>query len=264
MLNKDCKVRNTKAKNQNKKNFNKSKRPKSKTVSSTPKHTNSFFYIMVVLWIIPVFISAYILYKQYNIYVDKNKEKKRVVRLRNRKPPISREQLKKLRRQMKKKVFTSENTKNDSVKINKNNRIYLVKVNRVLGRVYLKPVDSETQSINNVDTAIKTLISYKLSAGLKKRAFYTCIPGRTKLLGYKLKKGTLSLNFNKDFMDYSKGPQQIRLKAAQIVYTATQFPGIKRVKFLIDNKVLKDWGGEGVFFSPVLSRSDVPRVMRIN
>ena len=261
MLNKDCKVRNNKTKKQNTRNLK--SRNRTRVSNSKPGNKNSFYYIMIILWIIPVAISAYILYNQYNVYVKKNKTPKNIKRRNNSKTAISKQELSKLRRQISKRTFTNNSGNLDENSVEK--RIYLVKVNRTLGKVYLKSVQTgNNESIDKVDKAIKKLISFKLNSKLRKKSYYTCIPSRTKLLGYKLRRGTLYLNFNKDFMNYSRGPQQIRLKAGQIVYTATQFPGVKRVKFIVNNKELTDWGGEGVFYSSVLSRSDVPKIMRIN
>jgi spore germination protein GerM len=86
----------------------------------------------------------------------------------------------------------------------------------------------------------------------------------TRILSTNINNDTVTLNFSNNFVENLNGTEQIKLKAAQIVYTATQFPGINKVKFTVNNKELKYWGGEGVFTSSVLSRLDVPRIMTIN
>lgn len=262
MLNKDCK-------NQGNINNIISKNPRSKikktsTNSDKQKGTakssknNKMFRLLVVIWLIPVFISVYLLYLQYKQYVKNNKIRTAHSENDTR---LSREQIRNLRRQFNSRQ-ESENHDNDN---SKKANIYLIKVNRSLGRAFLKPIKTDiTLNREEIDLAMKKLIEFKINERLKKRDYYSLIPNRTKLLSTDVKNDTLILNFSNSFMEGLSGTQQIKLKAAQIVYTATQFPGIKKVKFNVNNNELKYWGGEGVFTSSILTRSDVPRIMAIN
>lgn len=267
MLNKDCKVKTNKpnenidkATSLSRQKTSTSKKPAGKK-SGGSKKSNKFFYIMVAVWLIPVFVSVYLLYLQYKQYSRQAETREQHVQGRNRTSPISREQLRRMRE-----TFQSRQEDGSAaIDANKKASIYLVKVNRTVNRVYIKPLKVDLQlNRERAGDAIKKLIEFQLSAALKRNDYYSCIPGRTKLLSVNSNEDTLVLNFNNRFMDGLNGTQQIKLKAAQIVYTATQFPGINKVKFVVNNQALRDWGGEGVFPGAVLSRSDVPRIMALN
>jgi hypothetical protein len=46
----------------------------------------------------------------------------------------------------------------------------------------------------------------------------------------------------------------MQLRVAQVVYTLTQFPSVKRVQFKIDGKPVEAIGGEGVVVDPPVGR----------
>jgi spore germination protein GerM len=258
MLNKDCKIKDNKNGINNKiKPSPKKGRSPSRSASSSKK--NRFFYLMLVLWLIPVGVSGYLLYVQYNHFAKASKAKRHQASALN-KPVISRDQMRELTRSL------PSNAEEETTPVEiKTAKFYLVKVNKILGRIYLKSVNTNVAlDKDKIYDAMRKLVMYKLTRSLKKKHYYSCIPSDARLLRAKVSGQTLVLDFSRHFIINSGGTQQIRLKAAQIVYTATQFPGINKVMFKINGKKLKDWGGEGVFPSSVLSRSDVPRIMSLN
>lgn len=257
MLNKDCKIKDNKNNIQNKVKSAPRKGTKSRASKSGKK--NKLFYLMLVLWLIPVGVSGYLLYVQYNHFAKASKQKRERASALN-KPVISRDQIRELTR-----TLPSNEDGASAASEVKKAKFYLVKVNRTLGRIYLRPVNSDVNlDKENIYRAMKKLVMYRLTRSLKRKSYYSCIPHNAKLLRVRVVKDTLVLDFNRNFIINSGGSQQIRLKAAQIVYTATQFPGINKVMFKINGRMLKDWGGEGVFSGSVLSRSDVPRIMSLN
>ena len=253
MLNRDCKVSSAKKRKKpttTKKTSSKAKKPSKK---------GKVYYIMLLLWIVPFSVSGYLLYLQYQQYVKNRRADIRRRQNRSSRPVLSRSQIRRLRRR-----FLNNEDNNQSAN-NRRAKIFLIKVNRTIGRVYLKSIRANLSGqTNNPKEAIRKLIAFRLSNRMKRKNYFSCIPRRTKLISSNLRNGTLILNFNRNFTNNSNGTEQIKMKAAQIVYTATQYPGIRRVKFTVNGRSLRDWGGEGVFLSSVLSRADVPRTIRLN
>ena len=83
----------------------------------------------------------------------------------------------------------------------------------------------------------------------------TLIPAGTKLLGASVKDGVATLNFNENFEFNSVGVEGYIAQLMQIVYTATEFPTVKSVQFLIEGKRKDYLGSEGQWIGSPLSRS---------
>jgi len=90
----------------------------------------------------------------------------------------------------------------------------------------------------------------------KNKEVITNIPGNTKLLSIYIKENIAFVNFSKEFEYNSYGKEAALAQIKQIVYTATEFPNIKSVQILIDGKVKKYMGGEGILIDKPYSRSD--------
>ena len=56
--------------------------------------------------------------------------------------------------------------------------------------------------------------------------------------------------------DSGGGSLSMTARVAQVVYTLTQFPGIKAVSFALDGEPISTLGGEGVAVAPPQSRAD--------
>lgn len=85
------------------------------------------------------------------------------------------------------------------------------------------------------------------------RNLVTMIPDKTKILSIKIEKGIATINFNEAFMFNSNGREGMEAQLAQIVYTATQFPTVSAVQFLIEGEK-KSYLTDGSYIELPLSR----------
>ena len=102
--------------------------------------------------------------------------------------------------------------------------------------------------------AINALLAGPLPSEQSKDCM-TLIPSGTKLLGASVKDGVAVLNFNENFEFNSVGVEGYIAQLMQIVYTATEFPTVKSVQFLIEGKRKDYLGSEGQWIGSPLSRS---------
>lgn len=97
----------------------------------------------------------------------------------------------------------------------------------------------------------------ELLSGPKEAGLSTQIPTGTKILRLQVKKGTAILDFNRKLESYGGGSARVEGMIAQIVYTATEVPGIEKVWIWIEGEKEIVLGGEGLVLDRPLSRSDV-------
>lgn len=115
------------------------------------------------------------------------------------------------------------------------------------------------RSVNKNDSPLVTSINLVLagpvtSNGPEKNC-ETLIPDGTKLLSAKISNGVAYLNFNDKFEFNSKGADGYRGQLMQIVYTATYYPTVNSVRFLIEGEERDYLGSEGQWIGSPLSRS---------
>ena len=80
------------------------------------------------------------------------------------------------------------------------------------------------------------------------------IPSGTKLNGLTIDNGVATVDLSRAFQS-GGGSTSMQLRVAQVVYTLTQFPSVKRVRFRIDGKPVAAIGGEGVVVDPPVGRA---------
>ena len=83
------------------------------------------------------------------------------------------------------------------------------------------------------------------------------LPHGLKLLGLKVKGRTAIINFSRQLEDYGGGSARLRGMIAQIVYTATEVPGVDKVWIWVEGKKEIVLGGEGLVLDHPLSRSEL-------
>jgi germination protein M len=83
----------------------------------------------------------------------------------------------------------------------------------------------------------------------------TTIPAGTELLRV-MRNGTTSyVDLSAEF-ESGGGSLSMQMRVAQVVYTATQFPGIESVRIMIEGEMVDAIGGEGFIVSDPLTRRD--------
>lgn len=89
----------------------------------------------------------------------------------------------------------------------------------------------------------------------KSKNMMTLIPNGTKLLGASVKNGTATLNFSENFEFNTVGVEGYIAQLMQIVFTATEFPTVKNVQFLIEGEKRNYLGSEGQWIGTPLART---------
>jgi len=121
------------------------------------------------------------------------------------------------------------------------------------GPVVRKEVTRNVPKDSPLLEAIKSLLKGP-SANEAKTGCMTYIPPESQLLGVSIKDGVAYLNFNEEFQFNPNGPDAANIQLMQIVYTATSFPTVKSVQFLIEGKNLQ-YLTEGVWIGSPLGRN---------
>jgi germination protein M len=86
-------------------------------------------------------------------------------------------------------------------------------------------------------------------------AMYTAIPDGTRFLGLTIKDGVATVDLSREF-ESGGGSASVIGRLAQVVYTLTQFPTVKGVKFELDGEPVGAFSGEGVILEDAVDRDD--------
>lgn len=106
-----------------------------------------------------------------------------------------------------------------------------------------------------LSTAIKMLLEGPDTTLASEKNCMSLIPYGTELLGVKIKDGVAYLDFSEQFEINSFGVEGYNAQLMQIVYTATSFPTVKSVQFLIEGEKKEYLGSEGQWIGSPLSKS---------
>ena len=91
----------------------------------------------------------------------------------------------------------------------------------------------------------------------KAQGISTQIPAGTKVLNILVKDEIVIVNFNRKLESYGGGSARLEGMIAQIVYTATEVPGVKKAWIWMEGKKELVLGGEGLVLDKPLSRRDL-------
>lgn len=86
-------------------------------------------------------------------------------------------------------------------------------------------------------------------------AMYSVIPEGTRFLGLRIDAGIATVNLSREF-EAGGGSASVLGRLAQVVYTLTQFPTVKGVRFELDGVPVNTFSGEGVLLDEPVDRSD--------
>jgi hypothetical protein len=100
-----------------------------------------------------------------------------------------------------------------------------------------------------------------LLAGLSKneqeQKFISLIPEGTKLLLASIQQGTAYINFNEEFLYNTYGKEGYAGQIKQVLWTATEFPTVKKVQILIEGQK-ESYLGENIWIGGPLERENFP------
>lgn len=85
----------------------------------------------------------------------------------------------------------------------------------------------------------------------------TQLPAGTKVLNARITGSTATINFNRKLENYGGGSTRLQGMIAQIVYTATDIPGVEKAWIWIESRKEVVLGGEGLVLDHPLSRGEI-------
>jgi len=102
--------------------------------------------------------------------------------------------------------------------------------------------------------AINALIASPTRAE-RKSGLRTAVPPGTRLLGISIKNGVATIDFTSEYQS-GGGSLSMQMRLGQVVYTLTQFPTVKAVRFQLDGAPVNVFSGEGIILDHPVGRSD--------
>ena len=109
---------------------------------------------------------------------------------------------------------------------------------------------SDSPLMDAINALIKGPVASEENSGCR-----SLISENTRLIGASVKNGTATLNFSGDFEFNQYGIEGLRGQLQQIVFTATAFPTVENVQFLLDGEKKEYLGSEGVWIGTPLNRN---------
>jgi hypothetical protein len=103
--------------------------------------------------------------------------------------------------------------------------------------------------------ALKMLIQGP-SAEEQRQGLVTLIPQGTRILTARVQGNTAYISFSEEFQYNIYGVEGYAAQIRQVVWTATEFPGVKDVQILIEGRRV-DYLGEGIWIGSPVSRDDL-------
>ncbi len=134
-------------------------------------------------------------------------------------------------------------------------RLFFIKVideKNIISKSVLRnvPVSKSPMTV-----AIHTLLEGP-KAGELNNDIFSLIPKDSKLNDARVEGGIAYLDFNEEFRFNPLGIDGYRAQVEQIVYTATEFPTVDKVQFLVEGQRVAFLGGEGFWIGEPLGRED--------
>ncbi|RKY32446.1 MAG: hypothetical protein DRP67_00925 [Candidatus Omnitrophota bacterium] len=152
-----------------------------------------------------------------------------------------------------------------SIKKSKYKTVYYVYFLSSNQELKLIPVERTAKPFSDIEEKVKSSIKDLLNGPNqeeKEKNIITMIPEGVKLINCYIRNDTVFLDFSKD-IEKGGGTEEMKARLAQIVFTATQFPEINKVRFMIEGKFIKYFGGEGLTdVEKPLERKDFIKVKR--
>ena len=97
------------------------------------------------------------------------------------------------------------------------------------------------------EAALRALIG-----GPKRKDRFPTIPPQTKLLGFRAESGTATVDFSRELIEGQAGGSSGELMTvASVVTTLVQFPGIEKVRFLVEGKAVDTLSGHLDLSKPI-------------
>ncbi|MCM8784767.1 MAG: GerMN domain-containing protein [Candidatus Omnitrophica bacterium] len=135
-----------------------------------------------------------------------------------------------------------------SEKFAEKTNIYIFLTRQENNKIIVEPVKRKIIYYGRIENKIENAMNELIKGPTeeeKESGFFTCLNRNTKILYVNIEGDTLNLDFSKE-VEEGGGTSLMEARIAQIVCTGTQFPEIKKVRFLIEGKPIKYFSGEGI------------------
>jgi N-acetylneuraminic acid mutarotase len=106
-----------------------------------------------------------------------------------------------------------------------------------------------------VGTAALTKLLAGPSPAERRSGISSAVPAGTKLIGISIDKGIATADLTSEFQS-GGGSLSMQMRLAQVVYTLTQFPTVKAVRFRLDGEPVDVFSSEGIVLDHPVGRSD--------
>ncbi len=130
-----------------------------------------------------------------------------------------------------------------------------LKIWLVRGKGLVQRSRAHPKTVRVATAALQELLAGPTEAERSGSAITTAIPGGTRLLGIAIDNGVATVDLASQFQA-GGGSGSLQLRLAQVVYTLTEFPTVKRVRFELDGSPVNVLSNQGVVSDHPVGRKD--------
>ncbi len=131
--------------------------------------------------------------------------------------------------------------------------LYFIVINEDGSTMHKKTTRSIRYTDSPLTSTMNSLLTGVSSSEINNN-YISLIPEKTRLNKLWISDGTAYIDFNENFLFNSFGREGYIGQLKQIVYTATEFPTVKKVQILIDGQIKTYLGSEGIQIGKPLAR----------
>lgn len=133
--------------------------------------------------------------------------------------------------------------------------LYFISVDQN-GNLHLTALEKSLPDTEAPLTETLTALLNGLSEKELEQGLISLIPEKAKILSVTIQNGTAYINFNEDFLYNVYGREGFSSQLKQIVWTATQFPTVKKVQILIEGR-RESYMGDNIWIGDILTRENL-------
>jgi hypothetical protein len=132
--------------------------------------------------------------------------------------------------------------------------LYFISVDQN-GNLRLRAMEKTLSDTAAPLTETITALLQGLSENEREQGLISLIPEKTKILSVIIQQETAYLNFNEEFLYNTYGREGCIAQVQQVVWTATQFPTVKRVQILVEGRK-ESYLGDNIWIGDALTREN--------
>ena len=122
------------------------------------------------------------------------------------------------------------------------------------GDIKLNKINRRVQVTGSPLQAVITVLLEGATPDELNQGYLSLIPPGTKLRSIRVSDGVATMDFSEEFMFNTFGPEGMKNQLKQIVYTASEFPTVRAVQFLVDGQKV-DYIAEGIMTKEPLTKN---------